>query len=111
MILTTNSTNLTNGIVFWVSPHNPVLMTGFDSHSIVQSCVSIREIRVFCVINSDSLTTENRHLRTGGIVAATWRSLKKTVCALSLFCLFSLHIICADFQISLKRARRLVAEI
>jgi hypothetical protein len=43
LILTTNNTDLTNGsAVFWVSPHNLVVMTGPDSHSIVQSSVSIR---------------------------------------------------------------------
>ena len=54
------------------------------------------------------LTTGNRQPTTDEIVAVTWRSLKKTGPTVSLFCLFSLYIICADFQISFKRLRRLV---
>jgi hypothetical protein len=65
----------------------------------------------FGVINSVSLTTDNRQRRTGGNPAVTGRSMKETGCAVSLFCLFSLYIRCADFPISLKRAPRLVYKI
>jgi hypothetical protein len=65
----------------------------------------------FCVINSVSLTTENRQPRTGGILAMTGKSLKETGCAVSLFCLFSVYTICADFRIPLKHLRRFVPRI